>query len=118
MSNVKLGIIGAGKMAGALVRGWISSGLVKGNEVSTQRDGPVLGLIFFVKVLASVPKKDAALLEPLIALGCETTHDNLEVVRQTEVVVLGVKPHIVPLVAEGLKDRGTGQLLVSVAAGE
>ena len=60
---------------------------------------------------------DAILLEPLKAIGCETTHDNMEVVRQAEVVILGVKPHIVPLVADGLKDRGSGQLLVSVAAG-
>lgn len=69
-------------------------------------------------MLASVPKEDDALLEPLRSLGCGTTHDNLEVVRQSEVVVLGVKPHVVPRVAEGLKDRGTGQLLVSVAAGQ
>ena len=34
MSNLKLGIIGAGKMAGALVRGWVSSGLVSGSQVS------------------------------------------------------------------------------------
>ena len=33
MTNLKLGIIGAGKMAGALVRGWVSSGLVSGSQV-------------------------------------------------------------------------------------
>ena len=38
-------------------------------------------------------------------------------VERSEVVVLGVKPHVVPVVAAGLKDRGSGQLLVSVAAG-
>ena len=46
-----------------------------------------------------------------------TTHDNLEAVEGSDVVLLGVKPHVVPLVAAGLKDRGAGQLLVSVAAG-
>ena len=33
MTNLKLGIIGAGKMAGALVRGWVSSGLVSASQV-------------------------------------------------------------------------------------
>ena len=66
---------------------------------------------------ASVPESDAALLEPLTCLGCLTTHDNLEAVEGSDVVLLGVKPHVVPLVAAGLKDRGAGQLLVSVAAG-
>ena len=39
MSNLKLGIIGAGKMAGALVRGWVSSGLVRANQVSSGEGG-------------------------------------------------------------------------------
>ena len=33
MTNLKLGIIGAGKMAGALVRGWVTSGLVSASQV-------------------------------------------------------------------------------------
>ena len=37
MSNLKLGIIGAGKMAGALVRGWVSSGLVGADQVSSEK---------------------------------------------------------------------------------
>ena len=68
-------------------------------------------------MIASVPESDAALLEPLSCLGCETTHDNLSAVERSDVVVLGVKPHVVPLVASSLKDRGRGQLLLSVAAG-
>ena len=32
-------------------------------------------------------------------------------------VVLGVKPFVIPLVAKELKDKGKGQLLISVAAG-
>ena len=67
---------------------------------------------------ASVPETDAALLAPLSELGCQTTHCNLVAVEGSEVVVLGVKPHVVPLVAAGLKDwTGSGQLLLSVAAG-
>ena len=70
-----------------------------------------------MKVLASVPERDSALLDPLRELGCETTHDNLETINNTDVVVLGVKPFVIPLVAKELKDKGKGQLLISVAAG-
>ena len=70
-----------------------------------------------MKVLASVPERDSALLDPLRELGCETTHDNLETINNTDVVVLGVKPFVIPMVAKELKDKGKGQLLISVAAG-
>ena len=33
MSNLKIGIIGAGKMAGAIVKGWVTSGLVPAAQV-------------------------------------------------------------------------------------
>ena len=38
MTNLKLGIIGAGKMAGALVRGWVSSGLVRASQVRRENE--------------------------------------------------------------------------------
>ena len=38
MTNLKLGIIGAGKMAGALVRGWVSSGLVRAGQVRRENE--------------------------------------------------------------------------------
>ena len=34
MSSLKVGIIGAGKMAGALVQGWVGKGVVAANQVS------------------------------------------------------------------------------------
>ncbi len=30
----KVGVIGAGKMAGALLKGWIGSGVIKSNQVN------------------------------------------------------------------------------------
>ena len=35
MSGSRIGIIGAGKMAGALVRGWVTGGLVPASQVSS-----------------------------------------------------------------------------------
>ena len=68
-------------------------------------------------MIASVPEKDAKLLEPLAGLGCQTTHDNMEAANFADVVVLGVKPGVVPFVAQDLHNKGKGQLLISVAAG-
>ena len=73
--------------------------------------------MYFFQVLASVPEKDAVLLEPLQELGCATTHNNLDTVHNTDVLLLGVKPTVVPHVAKELKNKGQGQLLISVAAG-
>lgn len=87
-------------MAGALVKGWVSSGLLPASQV-----------------LASVPEQDSALLNPLRELGCETTHNNQDTVHNSDVILLGVKPFVVPLVAKELKNKGQGQLLISVAAG-
>merc|ERR1719341_1132330 len=67
--------------------------------------------------MASVPEKDAKLLQPLAGLGCQTTHDNTEAASFADVVVLGVKPGVVPFVAQDLHNKGKGQLLISVAAG-
>jgi len=97
---MKIGIIGAGKMAGAMVKGWVSKGLVPAAQV-----------------LASVPEKDSHLLEPLREIGCDTTHNNLDTVNNCDVIVLGVKPIIMPIIAKELHNRGRGQLLISVAAG-
>ena len=36
--TTKLGVIGAGKMAGALVKGWIRSGVVKPDQVNNDDD--------------------------------------------------------------------------------
>ena len=34
MSGLKVGIIGAGKMAGALVQGWVGKGVVAASQVN------------------------------------------------------------------------------------
>ncbi|XP_023335193.1 pyrroline-5-carboxylate reductase [Eurytemora carolleeae] len=97
----KVGVIGAGKMAGALLKGWIGSGVIKSNQV-----------------LASVPKQDEALLEPFKQMGCNTTFDNKDVGEWSDTILLGVKPGIVEIVAQDLIGNSKGdQLLVSIAAG-
>jgi len=97
----KVGVIGAGKMAGALVRGWVNSGVLQPQQI-----------------MASVPKQDAALLTPLIDMGCKSTFSNQEVGGWADLILLGVKPSIIAKVAPQLTQKPKGdQLIVSIAAG-
>lgn len=57
------------------------------------------------------------MLDPLRELGCETTHNNMDTIHNSDAILLGVKPFVVPFVAKELKNKGQGQLLISVAAG-
>jgi pyrroline-5-carboxylate reductase len=117
MSGLKVGIIGAGKMAGALVQGWVGKGVVAASQVSQEAAGIFVVISKPLQVMASVPEKDTNLLKPLQDLGCLGTNDNMEAVSFADVVVLGVKPGVVPFVARDLHNKGKGQLLISIAAG-
>lgn len=101
--GLRVGFIGAGKMATALARGIISQG-----QVLTQSKD----------LLASCPIQDAELLKPIQELGGQTMHDNKELVAQSDVVILAVKPFIIPKVLQDVEQVLDSQkLLVSIAAG-
>ena len=51
-------------------------------------NGSFAALVPTSQVLASVPEKDAGLLEPLKELGCTTTHNNLDTVTHRQEVKL------------------------------
>ncbi len=99
LSNKKLGFIGAGNMASALMKGLIHSGFPAGQVWASDVDADRL------KILADKH-------------GLRTTTDNAELVKACDVVVLSVKPQVIDrvLVAIG-KDIRPEQLVVSVAAG-
>ena len=48
MSGLKVGIIGAGKMAGALVQGWVGKGVVAVGQVNVQKK--IYGLLILKQV--------------------------------------------------------------------
>src|SRR4029079_18821521 len=96
----KIGIIGAGNMGTALLRGILASEWGRKSNL-----------------LASHPKKTKA---AAIAreLGIRVIGQNLEVARQADVLILGVKPQILaPVLAEILPVLRKDQLLISIAAG-
>ncbi len=100
LASQRIGFIGAGNMAEALIRG-----LVRGNHIPAQQ------------VLASAPRQDR--LDELASdYGIAVTTSNQQVAAQCSVVVLSVKPQILETVLREISDSlAPGALLVSVAAG-
>lgn len=96
----KIGFVGGGNMASAIVKGLISKGTYKSSEiiVSVLRE-PSLGRI-----------QDT--------LGVDATLDNTEVATNCEIVVLAVKPHFIEMVLTEIKPYLTqNHIVVSIAAG-
>lgn len=98
--NYKIGFIGGGNMAGAIIKGLIAKEVYLPEEI-----------------IASARTKDSVqALQKKYKI--HTTLDNCEVITCSEMVVLAVKPHILPELLEG--HRGyfkDAQLVVSIAAG-
>ncbi|KAK6760424.1 hypothetical protein RB195_021769 [Necator americanus] len=98
---MKIGFIGAGKMAQALARGLINSGRIAPDNI-----------------IASSPKKDISFLNDCKLLGLQTTHDNTEVAHKSDVVFLAVKPPYVNKVTSEIAPiLSREQLVVSIALG-
>lgn len=95
-----IGFLGAGNMAGALIKGLLGAGLVTAE-----------------RILASDPQGER--LAALAATyGIRTTADNHAVVREADVVFLAVKPQIVDQVLGDLAAAWRpAALLISLAAG-
>lgn len=96
----RIGVIGAGNMGTALLRGILASEWGRKSNL-----------------LASHPKKPkaAALAREL---GIRVIGQNLEVARNADVLILGVKPQILePVLTEIRPALRKGQLLISIAAG-
>jgi pyrroline-5-carboxylate reductase len=99
MKTKRLGFLGAGNMSGALIKGLLHGGFAPS------------------RILASDVKADR--LEQLRTKhGIRTTADNHELLRESDVLVLAVKPQVVDRVLTEIGgDVRSDQLVVSVAAG-
>lgn len=89
---MKVGIIGAGRMGSALVRGFVKSGTE--DIVISDREE-----------------------ERLRALDVKTTTSNALVVKESEVIFLAVKPQQIEEVLKEIKNDAKDKLIVSIAAG-
>ncbi|MDU1203022.1 MAG: pyrroline-5-carboxylate reductase [Clostridiales bacterium] len=97
----KIGFIGAGNMAGAIIGGIIKSNLVESQNV-----------IASAKTMTNLNKlKDE--------YNINVTLDAREVVKNSDIVFMAVKPNIFDGVLEGVKDLiGDEKIVVSIAAGK
>ena len=95
---MKLGVIGAGNIAGAIVNGVVNAGVLSPEDITVSdiRDSR---------------------LAPLRELGVTTTLSNIEAVSAVDVVLLAIKPNIAEEVLQEIAPAIQGKLLVSVVAG-
>jgi pyrroline-5-carboxylate reductase len=100
MISRRIGMLGAGNMAGALIRGLLASGSVTPDKIN-----------------ASDVRHDH-LKELATEYGIKTFTDNRELAAASDLVVLAVKPQVVDRVLEQMASAfSPGTLLVSIAAG-
>ncbi len=99
---MRFGFIGAGNMAGAIVKGMMASGEYRGSDI-----------LLTSKTVVSAER----LAQVCGVQACETA---AEVIAQSDVLVLAVKPHILPQILPALqKDiAAKAPLVVSIAAGK
>ncbi len=96
----KLGVIGAGNMAKAIVKGIIASGIISATDIiASARSQSTLDLVSS-------------------SLGIDTTLDNQKVVRESSYILLAVKPYMIESVLKDVITCLSGeQTLISIAAG-
>lgn len=100
MLKERVGVIGAGKIGSAMIRGILQAGLVNSGQV-----------------IASAPR-DAVRQALAKETGVRVTADNTEVTDFADIVILTVKPQVLDSVLEEIASKiGERKLLVSVAAG-
>ena len=98
--NKKIGFIGCGNMAKAMITSIIKAELVSPNSIFAS-DG-------------YQPSLDDAKTR----LGINTTMDNKEVVKSSDVIFLAVKPNIYDAVMQEIASLVDGKLIVSIAPGK
>lgn len=97
---MKLGFIGCGNMASAMMGGIINNKIIQASEIIASD--------------AFAPS-----LEKAKAIGVNVTEDNREVVKQAEVIVLSIKPQFYEEVIEEIKDIiKEEQLFITIAPGK
>lgn len=100
MSVKRIGLIGAGNIGSAMVRGW-------------KKADP--GMAERITVADAVPSSARRLAKET---GVAVASSNLDLIKNSDLVIIAVKPPDVEAALEGsLEQFGRGKILISVAAG-
>lgn len=98
--NVKVGFIGCGKMASAIIKGVLDSGYLENSQI-----------------MASEISEDFAALKKT-ELNIEVGTENKIVAKNSDVIFLATKPHFIKEVLNEIQEELTkDKLIVSIAAG-
>jgi pyrroline-5-carboxylate reductase len=99
LSSRKLGVIGAGNMGAALIRGWLAAGLAKPSDI----------------VFSDTDPNRVQELQKELGL---TTAANQQVAARADILLLAVKPQIMPQVLAEIQSQvNESRLVISIAAG-
>ncbi|MDO5096677.1 MAG: pyrroline-5-carboxylate reductase [Peptostreptococcaceae bacterium] len=105
----KIGFIGCGNMAKAMIGGMLKSGLVKaGNIIAGAK----------TKQSLEKAKQEFALDIKNQNHTIQTTLDNKEVVQKSDIIFVAVKPHLYDNVLQSVMEEGKGKIFVSIAPGK
>ena len=97
---MKLGFIGCGNMAQAMIRGILKRNILKPEEI-----------------IASDAFKEG-LEKAELMFGINTTQNNTEVVNNSDVIILAVKPHLyVEVIKEIISVVGSDKIFVTIDPG-
>lgn len=99
MKNIRIGFIGGGNMAEAMLHAILTKGLASTDRV----------------MVSDISSKRRKYLTT--RYGVSTTADNRELVREGEVVILAVKPHDLPQVLSDISGLAQEQIFLSIVAG-
>nr|QNO48368.1 pyrroline-5-carboxylate reductase [Methanosarcinales archaeon ANME-2c ERB4] len=97
--NMKIGIIGTGRIGEALIRGVLAADLCQGDRIFASD--------------VDEERLDALHSE----LGINTSTDNTDTIGNAETIILAIKPQIIASVLQSVKPQIEGVLVISVAAG-
>lgn len=97
--DMTIGFIGAGRMAQAMTKGFVTTGIIKAKNITASDADP--RMLQFIK-----------------EFGVTTTQENKEVVDKSKVVVIAVKPNVVTKILKEVKEHvSKDKIVVSIAAG-
>jgi pyrroline-5-carboxylate reductase len=98
-TRYRLGFIGAGKLAGSVIRGLMRAGFCSPTEI-----------------IASEPN-DQVRAKLREEVGIKLTTENAEIAETAEVILIGVKPEVVLAILRSLAARLQNKPVISLAAG-
>ncbi len=99
-AGYRIGFVGGGNMATAMIKGFVAAGVCGAAEICASE-------------IDSAKRADLAR-----TLKVQTTADNSELVRRSQIVIIAVKPQVIdPVLAEMRPAATARQLFVSIAAG-